>query len=36
MAQVVLKLGDDVSTDIIFPGRFMATWRVLACERETL
>lgn len=25
MAQVVLKLGDDVSTDIIFPGRFMAT-----------
>ena len=25
MAQVVLKLGDDVSTDIIYPGRFMAT-----------
>jgi 3-isopropylmalate/(R)-2-methylmalate dehydratase small subunit len=25
MAKVVLKLGDDVSTDIIFPGRFMAT-----------
>ncbi len=25
MGKVVLKLGDDVSTDIIFPGRFMAT-----------
>jgi 3-isopropylmalate/(R)-2-methylmalate dehydratase small subunit len=25
MAQVVLKVGDDVSTDIIYPGRFMAT-----------
>jgi 3-isopropylmalate/(R)-2-methylmalate dehydratase small subunit len=25
MAQVVLKLGDDVATDIIYPGRFMAT-----------
>ncbi len=25
MASVVLKLGDDVSTDIIYPGRFMAT-----------
>ncbi len=25
MARVVLKLGDDVSTDIIYPGRFMAT-----------
>jgi 3-isopropylmalate/(R)-2-methylmalate dehydratase small subunit len=25
MAQVVFKLGDDVSTDIIYPGRFMAT-----------
>jgi len=25
MTNVVLKLGDDVSTDIIFPGRFMAT-----------
>ncbi len=25
MAKVVLKLGDDVSTDIIYPGRFMAT-----------
>lgn len=25
MASVVLKLGDDISTDIIYPGRFMAT-----------
>ncbi len=25
MAQVVLKLGDDISTDTIYPGRFMAT-----------
>ncbi len=25
MAKVALKLGDDVSTDIIYPGRFMAT-----------
>ncbi len=25
MAKVVLKIGDDVSTDIIYPGRFMAT-----------
>jgi 3-isopropylmalate/(R)-2-methylmalate dehydratase small subunit len=25
MAKVVFKLGDDVSTDIIYPGRFMAT-----------
>lgn len=25
MAKVVLKLEDDVSTDIIYPGRFMAT-----------
>ncbi len=25
MAKVVLTLGDDVSTDIIYPGRFMAT-----------
>jgi 3-isopropylmalate/(R)-2-methylmalate dehydratase small subunit len=25
MAHVVLKLGDDVSTDIIYPGRYMAT-----------
>jgi 3-isopropylmalate/(R)-2-methylmalate dehydratase small subunit len=25
MAKVILKLGDDISTDIIYPGRFMAT-----------
>ena len=25
MAKVVLRLGDDISTDIIYPGRFMAT-----------
>ena len=25
MARVVLRLGDDVSTDIIYPGRYMAT-----------
>lgn len=25
MAKVVLKLGNDVSTDVIYPGRFMAT-----------
>jgi len=25
MFKVVLKLGDDVSTDIVYPGRFMAT-----------
>lgn len=25
MAQVILKLGDDISTDTIYPGRFMAT-----------
>ena len=25
MASIVLKLGDDISTDIIYPGRFMAT-----------
>jgi len=25
MATVVLRLGDDVSTDMIYPGRFMAT-----------
>jgi 3-isopropylmalate/(R)-2-methylmalate dehydratase small subunit len=25
MANVILKLGDDISTDIIFPGRYMAT-----------
>lgn len=25
MAKVVFKFGDDISTDIIYPGRFMAT-----------
>ena len=25
MPRVILKLGDDVSTDVIFPGRYMAT-----------
>ena len=25
MAKVVYKVGDDVSTDVIYPGRFMAT-----------
>jgi 3-isopropylmalate/(R)-2-methylmalate dehydratase small subunit len=25
MAQAVLKVGDDISTDVIYPGRFMAT-----------
>ncbi len=25
MATIVLKLGDDVSTDVIYPGRYMAT-----------
>src|SRR5512136_3121297 len=25
MAQVVFTLGNDISTDIIYPGRFMAT-----------
>jgi len=25
LARVVLKLGDDISTDAIYPGRFMAT-----------
>jgi 3-isopropylmalate/(R)-2-methylmalate dehydratase small subunit len=25
MGRVVLKLGDDVSTDVIYPGRYMAT-----------
>jgi 3-isopropylmalate/(R)-2-methylmalate dehydratase small subunit len=25
MAKVILKLGDDISTDLIYPGRFMAT-----------
>ena len=25
MATVVMKLGDDISTDVIYPGRYMAT-----------
>lgn len=25
MAKVISKLGDDISTDVIYPGRFMAT-----------
>jgi 3-isopropylmalate/(R)-2-methylmalate dehydratase small subunit len=25
MAQVIAKLGDDISTDVIYPGRYMAT-----------
>jgi 3-isopropylmalate dehydratase small subunit len=25
MGRVVLKLGDDISTDVIYPGRYMAT-----------
>ncbi len=25
MSQVVYKVGDDISTDVIYPGRFMAT-----------
>lgn len=25
MSQVVLNLGDDISTDVIYPGRYMAT-----------
>ena len=25
MAKVVLKIGDDISTDVIYPGRYMAT-----------
>ena len=25
MAQVVIKLGKDISTDDIYPGRYMAT-----------
>lgn len=25
MAKVVLRLGDDISTDVIYPGRYMAT-----------
>jgi 3-isopropylmalate/(R)-2-methylmalate dehydratase small subunit len=30
MAKVIAKLGDDISTDVIYPGRYMAT--VLATE----
>ena len=30
MARVIAKLGDDISTDVIYPGRYMAT--VLATE----
>ena len=25
LAKVIAKFGDDISTDIIYPGRFMAT-----------
>ena len=25
MAKVIAKLGDDISTDVIYPGRYMAT-----------
>jgi 3-isopropylmalate dehydratase small subunit len=25
MATVIAKLGDDISTDVIYPGRYMAT-----------
>ena len=25
MAKVVIAVGDDVSTDVIYPGRYMAT-----------
>jgi 3-isopropylmalate/(R)-2-methylmalate dehydratase small subunit len=25
MAKVIVKLGDDISTDVIYPGRYMAT-----------
>ncbi len=25
MAKIVMKLGDDISTDVIYPGRYMAT-----------
>ncbi len=32
MAKVVLKLGDDISTDVIYPGRYMAT--VLPSETQ--
>src|SRR5437868_5191918 len=34
MATVVYKVGDDVSTDVIYPGRFMAT--VLPTETPLL
>jgi 3-isopropylmalate/(R)-2-methylmalate dehydratase small subunit len=34
MAKVVYKVGDDVSTDVIYPGRFMAT--VLPTETPAL
>ncbi|MBN1398087.1 MAG: 3-isopropylmalate dehydratase [Bacteroidetes bacterium] len=32
MSQVIYKLGDDISTDIIYPGRYMAT--VLPTETQ--
>ncbi len=34
MAKVVYKIGDDISTDVIYPGRFMAT--VLPSETPKL
>src|SRR5512136_3405372 len=34
MATVVYKIGDDISTDVIYPGRFMAT--VLPTETPQL
>jgi 3-isopropylmalate/(R)-2-methylmalate dehydratase small subunit len=34
MAKVIAKLGDDISTDVIYPGRYMAT--VLATETPQL
>jgi 3-isopropylmalate/(R)-2-methylmalate dehydratase small subunit len=34
MAKVVYKVGDDISTDVIYPGRFMAT--VLPTETPLL
>jgi len=34
MAKVILKLGDDISTDTIYPGRYMAT--VLPTETPAL
>ena len=34
MAKVVYKVGDDISTDVIYPGRFMAT--VLPSETPLL